>query len=81
MQKLVTIYLDSAVYGAGKWLGMAVQDKHGIVEEHLEDELRRGWNIVSINCFGGAAESMFARGWVVVVIEKLDEADGERSRR
>ena len=74
MQKLVTIYLDSAVYGAGKWLGMAVQDKHGIVEEHLADELARGWNIVSVRCFGGAAESMFARGWLVIVIEKPDEA-------
>lgn len=72
MQKLVTIYLDSAAYGAGKWLGMAVQDKHGIVEEHLADEFSRGWQVVSINCFGGAAESSFARGWLVVVIEKPD---------
>lgn len=72
MQKLVTIYIDSAVYGAGKWLGMAVQDKHGIVEEHLQEELERGWRVVSINCFGGAAELMYARGWLVVVIEKPD---------
>lgn len=72
MQKLVTIYLDSAVYDAGKFLGMAVQDKHGIVEEHLSEELKRGWRIVSVNCFGGAAESMYARGWLVVVVEKPD---------
>lgn len=72
MQKLVTIYLDSAVYDAGKFLGRAVEDKHGIVEEHLSEELKRGWRIVSVNCFGGAAESMFARGWLVVVVEKPD---------
>jgi hypothetical protein len=72
MQKLVTIYLDSGVYDAGKFLGNAVQDKHGIVEEHLEVELQRGWKIVSINCLGGAAEASFARGWLVVVIEKPD---------
>lgn len=72
MQKLVTIYLDSAVYGAEKFLGMAVQDKHGIVEEHLTEELKRGWRIVSVNCFGGAAESMYVRGWLVVVVEKPD---------
>lgn len=70
MQKLVTIYLDSAVYGAGKWLGMAVQDKHGIVEEHLQAELERGWRIVSVNCFGGTADMHNVRGWLVVVIEK-----------
>lgn len=73
MQKLVTIYLDSHVYDAGRWLGMAVQDKHGIVEEHLTDELQRGWSIVSVNSFGGA-EGMYARGWMVVVIEKPDDA-------
>lgn len=72
MQKLVTIYLDSAVYGAGKWLGMPVQDKHGIVEEHLSEELKLGWKIVSVNGFGGAAEAAFARGWLVVVIENPD---------
>lgn len=72
MQKLVTIYLDSAVYDAGRFLGMAVQDKHGIVEEHLTEELKRGWKIVSVNCFGGAAESIHARGWLVVVVEKPD---------
>ena len=72
MQKLVTIYLDSGVYDAGRFLGMAIQDKHGIVEEHLADELQRGWRVVSVNGIGGA-EGMYARGWVVVVIEKPDE--------
>lgn len=70
MQKLITIYLDSAVYGAEKWLGTPVQDKHGIVEEHLSQELKQGWRVVSVNGFGGAAETQYVRGWLVVLLEK-----------
>lgn len=72
MQKLVTIYLDSAVYGDGRFRGMPAQDKHGIVEEHLTEELKQGWKIASVNCFGGSADSVSARGWLAVVVEKPD---------
>ncbi len=72
MQKLVTIYLDGAVYDAGKWGGTAAKDKHGIVEEYLTEELSRGWRLVSVNCFGGTGEHHSIRGWLVVVIEKPD---------
>jgi hypothetical protein len=69
MQKLVTIYLDNHVYQGDKWFKGSHADKHGFVEEHLRDELREGWRIVSLFGFGGA-EGIGTRGWLAVVLEK-----------
>ena len=72
MQKLVTVYVDNSAYGKGKMLVGSYADKHGLVEEHLKDYLADGWSIVSITGFGGNSESIMARGWIVVVLEKKD---------
>lgn len=69
MQKLVTIYLDSGAYAGGAWLKAGFADKHGLVEEHLADDLRDGWRVVSMTKIGGV-EGMFVRGWLAVVLEK-----------
>lgn len=70
MQKLVTIYLDNSAYGRGRTLVASFADQHGLVEEHLRDELKDGWKIKAIHGFGGNSEGLSARGWVVVVLEK-----------
>lgn len=69
MQKLVTIYLDTHSYMDGKWLKGSHDDKHGFVEEHLQDHLADGWRVASLVCFGGA-DGLNARGWLGVVLEK-----------
>lgn len=69
MQRLVTIYLDTMSYLDGQWLKMTFADKHGIVEEHLKDDLEQGWRIVSVTGVGGASDAC-ARGWIAVVLEK-----------
>ena len=69
MQKLVTIYLDAHAYMDGKWVKGTHADKHGFVEQHLQDELADGWKVVSLFGFGGA-EGIHARGWLAVVLEK-----------
>jgi hypothetical protein len=71
MQRLVTIYLDSQAYLEGRWLAGSFGDKHGRVEEHLAEELREGWRVVSVTGFvGGAEGAVNARGWFAVVLEK-----------
>lgn len=70
MQKLVTIYLDNTVYGQGKMLVGSYADKHGLVEEHLQAELKDGWTVKSIHGFGGNSEGLTVRGWVVALLEK-----------
>ena len=40
MQKLVTIYLDTHAYMGDKWLKGSPADKHGFVEEYLQDYLK-----------------------------------------
>jgi hypothetical protein len=70
MQKLVTIYLDNGGYAKGKFLVGGLADKHGLVEEHLQQYLADGWTIMQVHGFGGAAESPLARGWITVVLEK-----------
>jgi hypothetical protein len=69
VQKLVTIYLDNSAYMGDKWIKGSHADKHGFVEEHLQDDLKEGWRIASLFGFGGA-EGMSARGWLAVVLEK-----------
>lgn len=70
MQKLVTIYLDNAVYNKGKFISDP-STSHLRVEEHLTEELAAGWRIVSISGFGGGSENMTSvRGWLGVVLEK-----------
>lgn len=69
MQKLVTIYLDSHSYAGDKWFQGSQADKHGVVEEHLRNELQEGWRVISLCGFGGA-EGIHARGWLSVVLEK-----------
>lgn len=73
MQKLVTVYLDSSAYMEGKWIKGTHADKHGVVEEHLQEYLREGWHVISLFGFGGASEGVNARGWLAAVLEK----DGE----
>jgi hypothetical protein len=70
MQKVVTIYLDSHVYMDGKRFKGTFADKHGLVEEHLVQYLDEGWVVKEIFGFGGA-EANAARGWILVVLEKL----------
>jgi hypothetical protein len=67
MQKLVTIYLDSHAYMGDKWIKGSHADRHGHVEDHLQDDLNDGWRIVSVYGIGGAVN---ARGWFAVVMEK-----------
>ena len=69
MQKLVTVYLDNHVYQGDKWIKGSHADKHGVVEEYLQDELKAGWRIVSLFGFGGV-DGIGARGWLAVVLEK-----------
>lgn len=69
-QKLVTIYLDNSAYGKGKVLIGSYGDKHGLVEEHLSDELAQGWKVKTIRCFGGGSEGLSVRGWITVLLEK-----------
>ncbi len=70
MQKLVTIYLDNAAYAKGKMLVGSFADKHGLVEEHLQEEIAAGWRVRSVNGLGGGAEGLSVRGWLVVLLEK-----------
>jgi hypothetical protein len=70
MQKLVTIYLDNSSYANGKMLVGSYAEKHGFVEEHLQSYLSDGWRIQSISGFGGNSDSITARGWFAVVLEK-----------
>ena len=71
MQKLVTIYLDNSAYSADKWVTTSYADKHGLIEEHLQDHLSDGWAVSSLASFGGSSSDGFtARGWVVVLLEK-----------
>ena len=69
-QKLVTVYLDNMAYAKGKVLVSSFSDRHGLVEEHLQTYMDDGWRIGSIAGFGGSAESVAARGWFAVVLEK-----------
>jgi hypothetical protein len=68
VQKLVTIYLDNHAYMGEKWIKGSHADKHGFVEEYLQNDLAAGWKIVSLFGFGGT-EGMNARGWLAVVLE------------
>jgi hypothetical protein len=69
MQKLVTIYLDTHAYMGDKWIKGSHADRHGVVEEHLEEYLKDGWRVVSLFGLGGA-DGINARGWLSVVLEK-----------
>ena len=71
-QKLVTIYLDNTRYARGKTLVGSFADKHGFVEEHLNDLLTQGWRISAIHGFGGRSDSLAVRGWITVLLEKAD---------
>ena len=71
MQKLVTVYLDNTAYGKPKVIG-CYAEKHGFVEEHLQEYLTEGWHVRSL--FGPAGSSNDGRqGWVTVVLEKDTE--------
>ena len=70
VQKLVTIYLDNSAYSQGKMIVGSYADKHGMVEEHLRDELKDGWTIKAVHGFGGNSDGLIVRGWAVVVLEK-----------
>ena len=70
MQKLITIYLDNLSYGKGKWINTGFGDQHGLVEEHAGAYLAEGWVIRSVSGVGGSGESITARGWLVVLLER-----------
>jgi hypothetical protein len=71
MQKLITIYLDNMAYAKGKtFVGSCLADKHGLVEEHLSEALQSGWTVKAIHGFGGNDDTLNARGWIVVLLEK-----------
>jgi hypothetical protein len=70
MQKLVTIYLDSAAYAKGRMIVGSFADKHGFVEEHLRQDLSEGWRVISVSGFGGDGQGLGAKGWLVVLLEK-----------
>jgi hypothetical protein len=69
-QKLVTIYLDNIAYAQGKTFVGSFADKHGLVEEHLSSFLAQGWNIKNVHGFGGNSDTLAARGWIIVLMEK-----------
>ncbi len=70
MQKLVTIYLDNAAYGKPKVSG-CYADKHALVEEHLQEYLDNGWEILSL-CGLGGATSPCCQGWFAVALKKSE---------
>ena len=70
MQKLITIYLDNTVYSKGKMIVGCFADKHGLIEEHLQDDLREGWTIKALHGFGGNSDGLNVRGWLAVLLEK-----------
>ena len=70
MQKLVTIYLENSAYAKGKMIVGSFADKHGLVEEHLQNFLSDGWRILSVSGFGGNSDAITVRGWLAVVLEK-----------
>ncbi len=69
MQKLVTVYLDNHSYMGDKWIKGSHADKHGFVEEHLQEFLSDGWVVQSVFGFGGV-DGIGARGWLTVLLEK-----------
>lgn len=69
-QKLVTVYLDNMAYAKGKVLVGNFGDKHGMVEEHLENYLSDGWRIAVVHGFGGNSDALSVRGWLTVLLEK-----------
>lgn len=71
MQKLVTIYLENMAYAKGKMIVGSLADKHGLVEEHLQQYLTAGWSIASVHSFGGV-DGLVVRGWALVVLEKQE---------
>ena len=73
MQKLVTIYLDNGAYSQGKMLVTGYDEMHGAVEEHLANYLSDGWSIKSLAGLGGHSDGLSVRGWVAVVLERIDK--------
>ena len=69
-QKLVTIYLDNSAYAKGKMIVGSFGDKHGLIEEHLQNYLDDGWRIGSVSGFGGHSDGITSSGWFAVVLEK-----------
>jgi lysophospholipase L1-like esterase len=68
MQKLVTIYLDNTAYGKPKVSG-CYKEKHGLVEEYLQEYLTDGWQVRSLFGLGGS-NGLCCQGWFAVVFEK-----------
>lgn len=69
-QKLVTIYLDNWAYAKGRMIVGGFAEKHGLIEEHLVQQLAEGWRIISLHGFGGNSENMSVRGWFAVLLER-----------
>ncbi|MBW4509461.1 MAG: hypothetical protein KME64_23520 [Scytonematopsis contorta HA4267-MV1] len=66
----MTIYLDNGAYGKGKMIVGSYDDKHKLVEEHLQEYLSSGWSIISMTSFGGNSDGLSVRGWLAVVLNK-----------
>ena len=60
MQRLVTICLSSC---------SSRENKHGSVEEHLQEYLAQGWKVLSLVGLGGGTD-LHVHGWLAVVLEK-----------
>lgn len=69
-QKLLTIYLNTGGYKRDKMLVGSYGDMNVHVEEHVQADLDDGWRIHTLAAMGGAAEGVFARGWLAVVLQK-----------
>jgi hypothetical protein len=66
---LVTIYVENSAYSGEKWVTTSYADKHGHVEQHLQEQLNAGWKVISLSSFGGV-DGLAARGWIVALLEK-----------
>jgi hypothetical protein len=62
MQKLLTIYLDNTAYAKGKMLAGNYAEKHGLVEEHLQQYIAEGWRISSLYR-RGLEDQLLSRVW------------------
>jgi hypothetical protein len=70
VQKLLSIYLNSE--GVRIKGSRSPDQSHGVVQEHIENYLQKGWTIVSVTVGAGASGDVSNRasGWAFVVLEK-----------
>jgi hypothetical protein len=79
VQKLVTIYLHNSAYGKGKLVIGSYADEHGLIAEHLRDDLKDGWAVKAVHGFGGNSDGLSVRGWLAVLLEKSSADEDNRA--